>query len=147
MAKLLILGPTYRRNPSPEPLPAIERYDGIFYKIVRKYMDKVREKGIEILIVTEDLEVVTPDTPLPYKPPKGNHWKTLPPARTERTVKLQTKIAELLKGKHYDEIFIALNKYYRNLLPDLKTHTKRVLSQFSGIGPKAQALKKWILDD
>jgi len=78
MAKLLILGPSYRRNPSPDPLPAIERYDGLFYRIVRKYVDKLREKDVDVITITEDLDMIAPETKISYKPPVGDRWRSLP---------------------------------------------------------------------
>ncbi len=146
MARLLILGPSYRRNTSPEPLPAIERYDGLFYRIVRKNMDKMKEKGIDVIIITEDLEVVTPETKLPYKPPVGSKWRTLPPTSRdpEKIEKMQRQILEIVKSRKYDEIFIALNKHYQALLPDLTPHTKKIISDFEGLGRKAKSLKEWL---
>ena len=147
MPKLLILGPSFRRNPNPQLIPAIERYDGIFYRIVRKYADKLREKDIDVIIITEDLDVVTPDTKLPYKPPKGESWKSLPPAEKdpEKIEALKSRILKLVEKRKYEEIFIALNRHYRALLPDLTAHTKKVIASFRGIGPKAQALKQWLV--
>jgi len=146
VAKLLILGPTYRRSASPEPLPAIERYDGLLYRIVRRNMDKVKEKGMDIVIVTEDLEVVAPETKLPHKPPAGSKWKTLPPTimSSERIEKLRNQVLEIVRGKEYDEIFVALNKHYRQRLPDLTSYTKKVIADFEGLGAKAKALKEWL---
>jgi len=60
MAKLLILGPSYRRSVSSELKPAIECYDGLLYRIVKSCLCNVRRKGIDIVIVAEDLEVVPP---------------------------------------------------------------------------------------
>jgi len=146
MAKLLILGPSYRRNTSPEPLSAIERYNGLFYRIIENNMDKVREKRVDIITVTEDLEVVTPETKLPYKPPTGSGWRILTPATRdpEKIGKLRSQILKIVKNKEYDEVFIALNKHYQQLLPDLTPHTKKVIAGFKGLGAKAKALKEWL---
>ena len=146
MAKLLILGPSYRRNPSPEPLPAIERYDGQFYRIVRKYMDELREKDVDVIIITEDLDVVTPEMKLPYKPPTGDQWKVFQPSvkDSEKVRKLQEQILEVVKSKRYDEIFIALNRYYRQLLPDLTPYANKVIAYSKGFGKKMRYLKEWL---
>ena len=146
MAKLLILGSSYRRNPSPEPLPAIERYDGQFYRIVRKYMDKLREKNIDVIIITEDLDVVTPEMKLPYKPPTGERWGLFQPRvkDSEKVRRLQEQILEIVKSKRYDEIFVALNKYYRQLLPDLTPYANKVIAYSKGFGEKMRYLKEWL---
>ena len=140
MRKLLILGPSYQRNPNPEPIPAIERYNGIFYKIVRKHMDKVKEKNIDIIIITENLDIVTSETKLPYKPPIGETWKTLPPItkNPERIEKLRKQILEIVENKKYDEIFITLNKYYQALLPNLTPYTKKIIAISKGSCSKAK---------
>jgi len=147
MAKLLILGPSYRRNPSPEPLPAIERYDGLFYRIVRRYMDKLREKDIDVVIITEELDVVTPETKLPYKPPVGESWRSIPPITKdpEKVELLRRRILELVKERKYEEVFVTLNRHYQALLPNLTTYVGKIIVHFKGIGSKAQALKQWLL--
>ena len=146
LAKLLILGPSYRRNTSPEPIPAIECYNGLFYRIIKNSMGKVREKGIDVVIVTEDLEVISPETKILCKPPAGEKWKTMPPTikDSEKIEKLQSQILEIVKNRVYDEVFIALNKHYQQLLPDLTPHTKKVIAGFKGLGAKAKALKEWL---
>lgn len=139
MSKLLILGPSFRRNADPQLLPAIERYDGIFYKIVRKYMDKIKKK-IDILILTEDLDLISSETLLSYKPPIGEKWSKLILQKHLKEIKckkIQEKLIKIVKTKHYDEIFIALNRHYRKLLPDLTPYIKHILSNFKGIGSKA----------
>ena len=147
MPKLLILGPSYMRKINPNLLPAIERYDGIYYRIVRKYMDKIKKKRIDIIIITEDLELLQSNSLLPYKSPKGKDWRSLalPKELIEKKQKeIRRKLLRLIESKHYDEIFIVLNKHYKKILPDLTPYTSRVISDFRGLGHKAQALKEWI---
>jgi len=146
MAKLLILGPSFRRNSNPELIPAIERYDGLYYRIVRKYMNKLKKKDIDVIIITEDLNVLFPETKIPYKPPVGEKWRTLPPTSRdpEKIEKLRNQILKIVKNKRYDEIFIVLNRYYQALLPDLTPYTEKIISDFEGLGPKAKSLKEWL---
>ena len=98
MAKLLILGPSFRRNSNPELIPAIERYDGLYYRIVRKYMNKLKKKDIDVIIITEDLNVLFPETKIPYKPPVGEKWRTLPPTSRdpEKIEKLRNQILKIV---------------------------------------------------
>ena len=48
---------------------------------MRKYLDILREKDLDIIIITEELDIVTPGTKLPYKPPVGESWRRLPPIK------------------------------------------------------------------
>lgn len=148
MAKLLILGPTYTRNTDPKPIPAIERYDGAVYRIIRKNLERVAEKGIDILIITEDLDVITSDTKLPYKPPVGESWRERIQVKKdlERIKRLRNQILELVSRKDYEEVFIALSREYQELLPDLTPYVKKIISNFRGFGLKLKALKQWLLN-
>jgi len=141
MAKLLILGPSYRRNTSPEPLPAIERYVGLFYRIVRRVMDNVEEKNIDI-IITEDLELTASETKISYKLPIGNRWgiMSLQAKDSERVEKLRNQIP--VKSEKYDEVFIALNEHYQALLLGLTPYTKKIIATSRGLGLKAKELKE-----
>lgn len=135
VAKLPILSPSYRGNTSPEPIPAIERYGGPLYRVVRDGTD-VREKDVYVVTVTEDLGLVSPGARIPRKSSTGNKRRTVPPA-TRDPGKLRNRILEIVKSEEYDKVFIALNKHYRQLLPDLTPHTRKLIADFKGLGAKA----------
>ena len=144
--RLLILGPSFRRERSSELLPAIERYDGLFYRVARRYLDEA--KDVDVVVMTDDLILVDGKTPLPYRKAEGNQWgmqefpeKTLEGALEENTSFLQHK----LKNKRFSEVFISMGKKYAQALPTMSQYGAEVVFPRSrGIGPKAQALKKWI---
>ena len=71
--KLLLLGPSFRRNLSNEPVSAIERYDGLFFRITKKYLDK---RKIDITVMLDDLTLVNGTTSIPYISPEGTEWKS-----------------------------------------------------------------------
>lgn len=62
--RLLVLGPSFRRNKSRGILPAIERYDGLFCRVARKYLGDV--KDVNVVVMVDDLTLVDSATPLPY---------------------------------------------------------------------------------
>jgi len=142
VARLLILGPTYRRSTSPEPLPAIERYDGPLYGIARGSAGEVEERGV--VVATEYLEVVTPEAKLPRKPSAGSGWRTLPLTvmGSERMGRLRSRVLEVAGSEEYDGLFVALDKHYRQPLPDLTPYTKKVIADLKELG--AKALKEWL---
>jgi len=72
--RLLILGPSFRRKKDEGLLPAFKRFDGLFFRVARKYLRSVRD--IDILIMKDDLTLVGEKTILAYDPPKGNKWST-----------------------------------------------------------------------
>lgn len=144
--RLLILGPSYRRRKSGGLLPAVERYDGIFFRVARKYLDEVND--VDTVVMTDNLLVVDGSYPMPYCEPEGNSWdgkrilkNIVGKARSDNERYLEKK----LKGGKYSEVFISMGKDYAAALPDLSNCGIRVVFPASGgPGPKAQALKQWL---
>ena len=64
MCRMLILSCSSRKKPSKEHLPAIERYDGPAFRVVRKYL---RERGGPspiILILSGNYGLIDSSTPI-----------------------------------------------------------------------------------
>jgi len=142
--RLLILGPTFRRNSTEKTLTAIERYDGVFFRVARKHLERVRD--VDVVVMIDDLTLVEGNSYLPYIPPEGERWgkqafskETYEEARAKNEAFLSKKLGS---GK-YAEIYIAMGKKYAKALPDL-SHHKVVFPTYGGLGPKAKALKEWI---
>jgi len=144
--RLLILGPSFRRRKDDGLLPALERYDGIFFRITRKYLGNA--KDVDVLVMIDDLTLVEGNAPLAYSAPKGNEWgkQEFSEEMIEKAkAKNEKFLREKLKNRKYLEVFLAMGKQYANALPDLKQfNVKVVFPTYGGPGPKAQALKKWL---
>lgn len=145
--RLLILGPSFRRRRDAGLLPAFERFDGLFYRVARKYLSEV--KDVDVIVMTDDLTLIEGNTPIPYREPIGSTWgkqklskETLEKAKTFNEKFLEEK----LKSGQYSEIYLAIGKQYANALPDLtKFNIKVIFPTSGGLGPKTQTLKQWIL--
>jgi hypothetical protein len=143
--RLLILGPSYRRRKSSDLLPAIERYDGLFFRVARKYLNDVTD--VDTVVMTDNLVVVDGSRSMPYCEPEGNKWggKRISKNDAGRAKSDNERYFEKkLEGGKYSEIFISMGKDYAAALPDLSNCGIKVLFPASGgPGPKAQALKQW----
>jgi len=145
--RLLILGPSFRRNKTNDPLPALDRYDGVFFRVARKYLEKV--KDVDVVVMRDDLLLVDGEALMPYIPPAGDVWgrqyfskEELGKAREKNEDFLDKK----LRNRRYSEIFIAMGKKHREALPDLSGYNVRVIfPTHGGPGPKARALREWII--
>jgi len=61
-------------------------------------------------------------------------------------ITLTDDLEKKLKNRWYSEVYLAIGKQYAVALPDLtKYGVKVVFPTSGGPGPKAQALKQWIL--
>jgi hypothetical protein len=142
---LLLLGPSYRRNLSNEAIPAINRYDGLFVRIARKYTEK---QEVDIVLMLDDLTLVNGSTRLPYIRPEGVDWKSrsfsdevISKAMGKNTAFLRKK----LRNNKYSEIFLAMGKGYAQAIPDSgNLGVQVVFPATGGIGPKAVALIEWL---
>jgi len=70
--RLLVLGPSFRRRKGEGLLPALKRFDGIFFRVARKYLESV--KDVDVVVMRDDLTLVEGEASLPYNPPKGDKW-------------------------------------------------------------------------
>jgi hypothetical protein len=144
---LLILGPSFRRNKRSEPLPALERYDGLFFRVARKYLGNA--KDVDVIVMKDDLTLVDGTAPLTYEPPRGDRWMIHPLSDDEikaGKIKNEAFLKRKLLGGKYLEVFFAMGKKYAEALPDLsKFNVKVVFPTSGGPGPKAKALKEWLV--
>ena len=144
--RLLVLGPSFRRNKSGEPLAAVVRYDGLFYRVARKHLSTVRD--VDVIVMIDNLSLTEGVAPLAYSEPKGKEWEkhTFPSEiKKEAKIKNEDFLIRKLKTKKYSEIFISMGRKYAEALPDLTQYGIRVIFPTSGgPGPKARALRAWI---
>lgn len=144
--RLLILGPSFRRRRDEAPLSALERFDGLFYRVARKYLSSV--KDVDVVVMTDDLTLVDGNSPLAFREPKGSEWgkQKIDKETFEKAKAVNEKFLEKkFKNEKYSEVYLAMGRQYAAALPDLaKYGVKVVFPTSGGPGPKAQALKKWI---
>jgi hypothetical protein len=130
-------------------LPAFERFDGLFFRVARKYLGSVR--GVDVVVMVDDLTLVDGDAPLAYREPVGSVWgrqrfskEVLDKARAFNEKFFEGK----LRNGRYSEVYLAMGRQYARALPDLaKFGVKVVFPTSEGPGPKAQALKQWIFGE
>lgn len=145
--KLLILAPSYRRRTESELMPAIDRYDGVFYRVARKHLSG---KDIHVLIMDDKLQLIDASEKILYSPPIGNMWKQFKISNYKANFIQQTKeknekkLQILCQNENIKEIFIAAGANHRKVLPDFKNFSSEVIFPRGGIGPTARALKEWI---
>jgi hypothetical protein len=46
--RLLVLGPSFRRRRDVGLLPALERFDGLFFRVARKYLSRARDVDVVV---------------------------------------------------------------------------------------------------
>lgn len=142
--KLLIMPPSYRRRTDPD-LSAIERYDGVLYRVLRR---NLKSSNVDVLVLTDELKLVWGDEKLPYKKPKGERWSGYGPENIPESVIKENLefLKSILESRDYDEVFVALSEKFRKAVEGLEniSNVKITYIRGKGLGPYAQHLKKWL---
>jgi hypothetical protein len=152
MRKLLIISSSSRMTKEPmEPIPAAQRFDGVFMRITRNYARKLKQVDISILSPTYGL--ISPQKKIPYTEPIGGSWnwsKTwLSRAEIETTRKANLRtLTKLLSKGEYDEVYVNVGKEMLQLMEGFEhvipRTTKLTYARGRGIGPKIAHMKNWM---
>ncbi|WP_421077643.1 peroxide stress protein YaaA [Methanothermococcus sp. Ax23] len=123
--------------------PAIELYDGMYYRVLRKNFNLKDNKNLDILILSAKYGLIDSNEIIDY-------YDQLMTSKRAEELKdsVKSKLKEVLKNNNYDEIFITMGATYekafdsecRELLQKYNTHWIEGM-----IGERLQQLKKWLI--
>ena len=141
--RLLILSCSQRKHETLELLPAIERYNGPLFFVLRRFLRECphQAKQLDVYILSAAYGLIPGDFPIKWYDRKMD----LP-----RAVELQSQVNSALSGilrNNYTSICFVLGKTYLkafetayDLIPD---HTERIIT-YGWIGKKLAQLKQWL---
>jgi hypothetical protein len=142
--RCLILGCSRTKNESPEPLPAIERYDGPPYKVLRRYLDKnnSRNQSLDVYILSAKYGLI--DGSLCIEDYDERMTKERATIMRDQVL---DQVQEGILPQHYDEIFLSMGISYLQALAGLEEivegHTS-VIASSGASGKKLTALRNWL---
>jgi hypothetical protein len=119
---LLIVGCSQKKNPSPYPLKAIDRYDGVNFRVIKKFKRERKLPGN-----------------LDY-----NLRMTKQKARSLHS-QILSHLRDLFSNNDYQEIFVNLGKDYLPAIKGIEDSVSCPIVHAEGrIGEKMGAMKRWI---
>lgn len=141
--KLLLIACSDRKIRTKGLLPALERYDGPNYQVIRKAMrEGYFPPNVDIKILSAKFGLIDAETRIPYYDRRMDR---------ERAIGLRPQILhdlqKIFRGNEHSEVFVNLGKTYIlaiNGLHDIVGHNVRVTSARGGIGSKAKHMKQWL---
>lgn len=141
--RLLILSCSQRKSTSRDPLPAIERYNGPLFFVLRRFIRECprQTKHLDVYILSAAYGLIPWDFPTPLYDRKMN---------TSRAVELQpqidTEFSNILQNE-YTSICFVLGQTYLKAFEDLRllipAFTESMVAD-GPIGKKQTQLKKWL---
>jgi hypothetical protein len=143
---LLLVNCSAQKNPQPGLLPAIERYRGVVFQVIRK----ARREGYwpcdcRVAIVSARYGLVKESTPLEWYDLKMTKAR----ARSMQVV-VSSSLDLLLQTVHCQTVFLALGSTYRlaigsSVQLELLRRGDRVIEARGGLGAQLQQLQRWLL--
>lgn len=143
--KLLLIACSNRKIRTKGLLPALERYDGPNYQVIRKAMrEGYFPPNVDIKILSAKFGLIDAKTRIRYYDRRMD---------VRRAHELQPwvlkKLKRVVRNSGYSEVFINMGKVYLMAMDGyagLLSNRVRVGYAEGGIGGKAKTMKEWILN-
>jgi cytoplasmic iron level regulating protein YaaA (DUF328/UPF0246 family) len=141
--KLLLIACSNRKVRTPGLIPAIERYDGVNYRVIHKLEREGKfPPNVDIKILSAKFGLIDASTPIAFYDQRMDR---------QRAEELHSQVTHALKRifgqKQYDEVYVNMGKVYLGAMAELDRFRDCTKVQFAsgGIGQKMAAMKIWLL--
>jgi len=134
----LIISCSEKKSSIPNPSPAINLYDGPFYKMIRKFESENSLSNFHIMIISARYGLLGL-----YDLISKYNQKMTPDSAKKLNKKITKEMVAFLEDKNYDEILISMGKTYCLTLENLEFN-KPIKYAEGRIGEKLSTTKSWI---
>lgn len=116
LRSLLIVSCSQRKRTEPRLLPAIERYDGPTFRVLRRFLQAQPSKPLDIFIVSAKFGLIPSDQPIP------NYDQPMTPFRVEALhPQIIAEFKHILSSQSYQELCLCMGKDYLQALDEYDT--------------------------
>ncbi len=140
LCRLLLISCSQRKRRDPGLLPAINRYDGPAFQVLRRYLRTPRHPQLQVYVLSAEFGVISSHTPIPYY----NRRMTIERARHLR--EKNTEMLESILGQQQCmELFICASMAYQEAVDQSSLECLLpVRLAARGQGPKLASLHRWL---
>ncbi len=137
--RLLIVGCSKAKSPDPGLLPARSRYQGTFWKVIRRALREhpTLDQELDILVISAEFGAIDDHHLIPWYERRMSHERASA-LREQIVATINTRIRQ----SKYDNILICLGADYRPAL--VGAHLANAYVTTGGIGEQAHQLKQWL---
>ena len=142
--KYLLIIPCSKRKASlaRAKIPAIDLYDGPFYRIIRKlFRERGKPDNLDIMILSAKYGLITHNETI------ANYDQKMTISRAKAlSSPVGVRLRDTLQGNRYEKVFINLGKLYMLALDSSKDllDEQNVSCASGRIGERMQQLRNWI---
>jgi hypothetical protein len=143
MMRCLILGCTEAKRDASGSLPALERYNGPTFQVVRRFLREAgpQLKDVDIYVLSAEYGLISVDKPI------ADYDRRMTTARAaELRPEVSKRLREIL-SQGYDEVFVSLSQVYLEAvgsLDALGSDGARVIVSRAAMGRRLTELKRWL---
>ena len=137
-------------GPIGEAIPAIDRYDGVLMRTIRKCIREGYVDPRDVLIVSPSLGLVRGSDSVPYHEPVEGSWHSpkldaVGLGRMNHVALLLLK--EIAESQEYSEVYINVGKGLYPIIAGIEKLPpwKIVYASGKGLGPKTAHMRDWML--
>jgi hypothetical protein len=142
MNRLLIVACSQRKNPTTKPLPAIERYDGPAFRVLRKFLRERRRAAPKILILSGKHGLIDAQTPI------SNYDVRMTRASAQAfRPDVLARLTTLMAVAPIQSIGVCLGQDYDPAVDELRSHIPQettIETLGGGLGQRLTRLKNWL---
>lgn len=142
---LLLQSCSARKVETGNQLPALERYDGYFFRIIKKAIrDGAFDTSLDLRILSAKYGILSPDDHIEYYDQKIS---------TDRAIDLRgdtiSELRQLIQTKGYEKVVINMASEYRHVIRGFDEGFDIIVHEVNGtgIGEKGHKLKHLIRTD
>ena len=144
MARLLILSCSASKRTASHPLPAIERYDGPAFRVLRCYLQSPAAAALDTYILSAEFGLIPADQTIPH------YDRRMTPSRArEIQPHVAADLATAAARHRYDDTFLFLGRDYRTALGEWSEASlgRRVIVASGNPGSRIARLRTWLDGD
>lgn len=142
--RCLILSCSQTKVSQPDLLPAVDRYDGPIYHVLRKYLREapLQSPLLDIFILSAEFGLISANKRIPVYERQMT---------ASRAAQLRTQVMETIRqnilSAQYSEIFVSMGQTYLlalDKLPELVGEDTQLITSNNSSGKMLSELKKWL---
>jgi hypothetical protein len=141
MKRLLIIACSQRKRSDTADLPAIERYDGPAFRVLRKYLSESPRDAPTVLILSAEYGLIDSCRPI------RDYDRRMSAARARELRPGVREVGRPVLTHSWAEVGVCVGKHYRAALGDLLEHApsgSQVRHIAGGLGPRLTRLRDWL---
>jgi hypothetical protein len=124
-----------RKRPDPQPLPALQRYDGPSFQVLRRYLGTYPDAPLDIFILSAKFGLIPAARPIPAYDQRmtGERARDLLP-------EVRATLKAVFAVRAYDAVFMAVGRDYSHVLEGYAALAPTTASVMVGRGSQGKRL-------